>query len=112
MPTHAELTVTLLNDAAAFFRNVAESNATVRSQMTQHADLFEHMARVMSEDPMGAKDNVSHASVAADMMKHAAKFFHSVAEQNEPIGEQMHASADIYERMSKLVAQDPLGVTD
>jgi hypothetical protein len=112
MPTHAELAVTLLNDAATFFRNMANSNAAIRRQMMENAVVFEQMAKTLTEQPDGAAGTVRYAALAGDLLKNAASFFHSVAEENEPIKEQMHRSADIYEQLAKLVAENPLGVMD
>lgn len=112
MPTHAALAVTLLKDAATFFRNMANSNAAIKDQMTQNANAFEQMADAMTRQPEGAVGNQSYANLTADLLKNAAIFFRSVAEQNEPIRDQMLHSADIYDRMAALVAQNPLGVMD
>lgn len=112
MPTHAALAVTLLKDAATFFRNMAASNPDIKSQMTQNALAFEQMADALGRQPEGKAGNLSYAGLTAELLKNAAIFFRSIAEQNEPIKEQMMRSADIYDQMAALVSQNPLGVLD
>lgn len=112
MPTHAALAVTLLKDAATFFRNMANANADIRAQMNQNAAAFEQMAEALTKQPQGKVGNQSYAGLTADLLKNAAIFFRSVAEQNEPIRDQMLHSANIYDQMANLVAQNPMGVMD
>ena len=44
MPTHAELSVRLLNDAADFFIALGENNAPLKAQMEENATVFAQMA--------------------------------------------------------------------
>lgn len=112
MPTHAQLCVTLLKDAALFFRNMAETNASLKTQMNSNAAVFEQMAKAMELQPTAMAGNATYAMMAAEMLKNAAQFFRSIAAENEPIREQLERSADIYEQMARHVAEDPLGVMD
>lgn len=112
MPTHAELAARLLTDAAAFFRTLAEQNEPLKAQMNQNADVFEQMAGLISLEPLGAVNDKSYSEMTGALLKDAAKFFKSLADQNEPIREQMEQNADVYEQIGNLVAQDPLGVLD
>ncbi len=112
MPTHAELTSTLLKDAATFFRNMAETNVAVKKQMSETAIVFDQMAETMTKNPAGEAGGTAYAALAGTLMQNAAIFFRTVAEKNEPIKEQMLRSADIYEQLGKLVASNPLGMMD
>ena len=112
MPTHAELAGKLLNDAATFFRTLASQNEDIQEQMTENASVFEQMASLVMQDPHGALEGGSHAELAGRLLKDAANFFRTLAEQNEPIREQMFENADIYDQMGDLVARDPLGILD
>ena len=51
--THADLAVKLLRDAAGFFRNVGEQNPGLETQMNDNADVYEQVADLLSEDPLG-----------------------------------------------------------
>lgn len=42
--SHAELAVTLLRDAAGFFRNVGEQNEHMKTQMEDNASVYEEVA--------------------------------------------------------------------
>jgi hypothetical protein len=54
MPTHAQLAVQLLRDAAGFFRNVGEQNEPLRAQMEDNADVYERVAELLEIDPTGS----------------------------------------------------------
>lgn len=112
MPTHAEITARLLKDAADFFVNMAETNADIRKEMTENATMFRQTSQAMMTQPAGEQNGIKFATLAGTMLKNAAKFFRAVAEKNEPIKEQMLRSADIYEQMGQIVAEDPLGIMD
>ncbi len=53
MPSHAELASKLLRDAAAFFHTIAEQNPPLKDQMDENADVFEQVADLVENDPMG-----------------------------------------------------------
>lgn len=112
MPTHAELASKLLADAATFFRTLADQNEELKEQMTENANVFEQMSGLVAQDPQGQLEGTSHAELTGRLLKDAATFFRTLADQNEPIKEQMHENANVYEQIGDLVAQDPLGVLD
>lgn len=53
MPSHAQLAAKLLRDAATFFRTIAEQNPPLKDQMGENADVFEQVADLVENDPMG-----------------------------------------------------------
>lgn len=112
MPTHAELSGKLLADAATFFRTLAEQNEEHKDQMTENATVFDQMSSLITQDPEGSLEGTAHADLTGRLLKDAAGFFRTLAEQNEPIKEQMNENANVYEQIGDLVAQDPLGVLD
>jgi len=112
MPTHAELASKLLSDAATFFRTLAEQNDELKEQMSENATVFEQMADLIVNEPQGRLEDTSHSELAGRLLVDAAGFFRSLADQNEPIKEQMGENANIYEQLGKLVAEDPLGILD
>lgn len=112
MPTHSELAGKLLIDAAAFFRTLAEQNANLTEQMTENATVFEQMATLITQDPEGELEGTAHAELTGRLLKDAAGFFRTLAEQNEPIREQMHENANVYDQIGDLVAEDPMGILD
>jgi len=112
MPTHAELASKLLSDAATFFRTLAEQNDELKEQMSENATVFEQMADLIVNEPQGRLEDTSHSELAGRLLVDAAGFFRSLADQNEPIKEQMEENANVYEQLGKLVADDPLGILD
>jgi ABC-type transporter Mla subunit MlaD len=110
MPTHAELSAKLLRDAATFFRTLAQHNEPLRAQMTENATVFEQMADFVINDPRGTLDGTPTAHLAGRLLKDAATFFKTLAEQNEPIREQMAENANVYDQLGDLVMADPLGI--
>lgn len=112
MPSHAELAGKLLNDAATFFRTLAEQNESLEEQMTENATVFEQMAALVMDDPYGELEGSEHAELAGRLLNDAAGFFRTLAEQNEPIREQMYENADVYEQIGNMVAEDPEGILD
>ena len=109
MSTYAELSSKLLIDAAAFFRTLAEQNEPIKEQMTENANVFEQMAALISQEPEGELDGTSHSELTGKLLQDAAMFFRTLAEQNEPLKEQMTENANVYEQIANLVAQNPLG---
>ncbi|MEQ9563380.1 MAG: hypothetical protein RLN69_12735 [Woeseiaceae bacterium] len=55
MPTtsYVELATKLLRDAAGFFRNVGEQNASMKEQMFDNADVYEQVADLLEDNPNG-----------------------------------------------------------
>ncbi len=112
MPTHAELSSKLLVDAATFFRTLADQNESLEEQMTDNATVFDQLAEVLLQDPEGVLDGTEVSELASRLLKDAAGFFRTLAEQNEPIRDQMFQNADVYEQIGDLVKSDPLGNLD
>lgn len=54
----------------------------------------------------------SHAELAAKLLRDAAAFFKTIAEQNPPLKEQMAENADVFEQVADLVEQNPTGVIE
>ncbi len=109
MPTHSELAGKLLKDAATFFRTLASQNDGLKQQMTDNASVFEQMGDLIVNDPNGVLEGTAHGELAGRLLRDAAAFFRTLAEQNEPIKEQMHENANVYEQLGNLVQTDPLG---
>lgn len=112
MPTHAELSSKLLQDAAEFFQNLGEKNPDINDQMQENARVFVQMAELLDASPEGQIDDKSHGELAGRLLQDAAEFFRKLAEQNEPIKEQMLQNADVYEQIGDLVSKEPLGVME
>lgn len=112
MPTHAELSAKLLVDAAEFFITLGEQNPELKDQMQENASVFQQMASLMANDPGGSLGETSHAELAGKLLKDAATFFVTLAEQNEPIREQMMENANVYNQIGDLVIKSPNGVLD
>ena len=51
----------------------------------------------------------SHAEMSARLMRDAASFFRTIAEQNEPLKDQMTENAAVFEQVADLVESDPSG---
>lgn len=56
MPTHAEIAAGLLRDAAGLFRTLGEQNKPLAIQMNQNATVFEQVADLLEQDPLGRID--------------------------------------------------------
>lgn len=54
----------------------------------------------------------TYAQIAAKLLRDAATFFRNVGDQNEPLKEQMHENARIYDQVADLVEKDPDGTLD
>ncbi len=109
MSTHAQLAGKLLADAATFFRTLASQNEELKDQMTENANVFDQMAQLVSQDPTGMLQDTPHNALAGRLLKDAAGFFRTLAEQNEDIQEQMNENANVYEQLGNLVEADPMG---
>lgn len=112
MPTHAELASKLLIDAAAFFITLGEQNPPLKDQMEENATVFKQMGALLTQEPQGALNDTPHGELAGKLLIDAATFFTTLAEQNEPIKEQMLENANVYKQIGELVIKDPLGVLD
>lgn len=54
----------------------------------------------------------SHAQLAAKLLRDAATFFKTIAEQNPPLKDQMDENADVFEQVADLVETNPNGVIE
>lgn len=107
METYAQLSSNLLIEAANFLLKLAEQDESSRPQMEENANVFRQVAGMIKDDPNGSVEDLSHAEMASRLLKDAATFFRSIAEQNQPIAEQMNNNADVYEELSTLVREAP-----
>lgn len=107
--THTDVAVKLLTDAAAFFRNLGTQNQEITGQMNENADIFLKMADVLAQDPTGIIEQEPNNQLAGRLLSDAARFFREIADHNAPIKDQMMQNANVYENVSVLVAQDPMG---
>lgn len=112
MPTHAELASRLLSDAAGFFRTLGSQNTDLKPQMEENAGVFEQMANLIIDDPTGEINGTSYGDLCGRLLQDAAGFFQTLAEQNEPIREQMEENANVFQQIGQLVSQDPNGVLE
>ena len=51
----------------------------------------------------------SHSELAAKLLRDAAAFFQTIAEQNPPLKDQMDENADVFQQVADLVETDPNG---
>jgi hypothetical protein len=54
----------------------------------------------------------THAYLAAKLLRDAASFFKTIAQQNPPLKEQMDENARVFEQVADLVEHDPVGVIE
>ncbi|MCW5699120.1 MAG: hypothetical protein KIT00_04705, partial [Rhodospirillales bacterium] len=52
MTTAAALAAKLLDDAATFFRTIADQNPSIRDQMLENADVFRQVSALVGDDPL------------------------------------------------------------
>lgn len=112
MPTHAELSSKLLIDAAQFFRDLGSQNAELKDQMEENATVFDQVAALLTQQPEGELNGSKHSELAGKLLVDAATFFVTLAEQNEPIKDQMLENANVYKQIGELVMNNPLGILD
>lgn len=112
MPSHAELASRLLTDSAGFFRTIGNQNEELKNQMDENAGVFEQMADLIAQDPNGQLNGTAYSELCGRLLKDAAAFFRTLAEQNEPVREQMEENASVFEQIGDLVIQDPNGIMD
>ncbi len=55
---------------------------------------------------------ITHAQLAAKLLKDAAVFFRTIGEQNPPLKIQMDENADVFEQVAMLLETNPTGVID
>jgi len=55
---------------------------------------------------------LTHAQLAAKLLKDAATFFRTIGEQNGPLKIQMDENANVFEQVAELLERDPTGVID
>ncbi|MCB1580196.1 MAG: hypothetical protein H6859_09310 [Rhodospirillales bacterium] len=70
------------------------------------------MGALLTQEPQGALNDTPHGELAGKLLIDAATFFTTLAEQNEPIKEQMLENANVYKQIGELVIKDPLGILD
>lgn len=51
----------------------------------------------------------THAQLAAQLLRDAATFFRTIAEQNEPLKDQMSENAAVFDEVAILVETNPSG---
>lgn len=54
----------------------------------------------------------TYAQLSAKLLRDAAAFFKTIAEQNPPLKEQMDENADVFEQVANLVENNPTGVIE
>lgn len=53
---------------------------------------------------------ITHAQLAAKLLRDAAVFFRTIGEQNPPLKTQMGENANVFEQVADLVEREPVGV--
>jgi hypothetical protein len=112
MPTHAELAIRLLNDAAGFFRTLGQQSPEIKAEMNDNASVFEQMATMLEQNPTGALNGTTLGELSGRLLKDAGGFFRNLSEGNEPIREQMLENANVFEQVGDLVSENPLGILE
>lgn len=51
--THGQMAERLMSDAANFFVSLGEQNEPIKEQMDQNAEVYRHIAQLVSTDPLG-----------------------------------------------------------
>lgn len=54
----------------------------------------------------------SHSQLAAKLLRDAAAFFETIAQQNPPLKDQMDENADVFKQVADLVENDPTGIIE
>ncbi len=55
---------------------------------------------------------LTHAQLAAKLLRDAAVFFRTIGEQNPPLKIQMDELAVVYEKGAEMIEHDPMGVIE
>lgn len=53
---------------------------------------------------------LTHAQLAAKLLRDAAVFFRTIGDQNPPLKIQMEENANVFEQVADLTEQNPTGV--
>ena len=56
METYAQVSARMLRDAAKFFRNIGDQNEPLREQMNDNATVYEQIADLVENNPLGELD--------------------------------------------------------
>ncbi len=111
--SYAKLSATLLNDAAAFFKTLANENEQVRAQMKENAATYERMAELIAKNPTGSvPGGNSYAQLTGKLLRDTATFYRKIAGQNPPLQEHLEQTATIYDQIADAVINNPLGLMD
>lgn len=51
----------------------------------------------------------TYADLGAQLLRDAAAFFRTIAEQNEPLREQMNANAEVFDEVAHFLETNPTG---
>lgn len=57
-------------------------------------------------------EQITHAALAARLLRDAASFFRTIAEQNPSLKNAMDDNASIYEEVANLVETNPAGIVE
>lgn len=111
----AALSAKLLADAATFFRTIAEQNPALRTQMTENAGTFDHVASMLRQNPaeiLGPVngESVTAAALSAKLLQDAARFFETIAQENAPLASQMVENAGVFRELADRMLNDPFEV--
>lgn len=103
----------LLREAATFFDTVADENPNLAEMMRDNAGVYRHVADALDTDP-GAEidvrtllEPVPVVDLAIRLLRDAASFFESVADQNPDTGEGLPDTAEAYQMLADLLDDDP-----
>ncbi len=55
---------------------------------------------------------LTHAQLAAKLLRDAATFFRTIGDQNPPLKIQMDENGNVFEQVADLLEQDPTGVIE
>ena len=55
---------------------------------------------------------VTHARLAAKLLRDAASFFRTIGQQNPPLKDQMEENASVFEDVARLVEKNPTGTLE
>lgn len=56
MATYAQVSARMLRDAAKFFRNIGDQNEPLHEQMNDNATVYEQIADLVENNPLGEID--------------------------------------------------------
>lgn len=61
---------------------------------------------------MANDSKMTHAQLAAQLLRDAANFFRHLAQENPALQEQMHDNAEIYDEVAGLVEKNPAEIIE